>query len=360
MSNGKTSCWTISAAEIARFANLLRGAWVLLVLFVAGCGKPPQAQFEHYGLAFGTSFSVKATRLPAGIGPETLKAQLEALLEEVDRTMSTYRPDSQLSRFNHRASTDWQSVSEDLAQVVIAALEVSEWSDGAFDVTVGPLVNLWGFGPDPRRQQPPPDEAIEVAKARVGYRNLEAQPQPPALRKRRPDLYVDLSAIAKGFAVDRLAKHLESLGVTDYLVEIGGEVRLKGESPRGGGWRIAIEKPVPKVRQVEKILTLTDTAMATSGDYRNYFEVAGRRFSHTIDPRTGRPIVHRLASVTVLCHTTMQADALATALMVLGPETGFAKAERDGIPALFVVKEQDRFSEKPTSAFLKQVRGGTS
>lgn len=332
---------------------------MLLVLFLAGCGKPPKAQFEHNGLALGTSFSVKATRLPASIGSETLKAQLEALLEAVDQTMSTYRPDSQLSQFNRSTSTDWQPVAEDLAQVVTAALEVSRWSDGAFDVTVGPLVNLWGFGPDPRREQAPPDAAIEAAKARVGYHNLKVQRKPPALRKLRPDLYLDLSAIAKGFAVDRLAEHLEALGVRDYLVEIGGEVRLKGDSPRGGGWRIAIEKPVPKVRQIEKILTLTDTAMATSGDYRNYFEVAGKRFSHTIDPRTGWPIVHRLASVTVLSHTTMQADALATALMVLGPKTGFAKAERDGIAALFIVREDDRFKEKPTSAFLKQIRGGS-
>ncbi len=342
-------------------ASLLRGALVLLVLFTAGCSKSSKVQFEYFGLALGTSFSVKASRLPAGIDLEKLKAQLEARLEEVDRKMSTYLADSELSRFNRSTNTDWQPVSQDLAKVVVAALEVSRWSDGVFDVTVGPLVNLWGFGPDPRRDQAPSDEDIEAAKARVGYENLEARLDPPAMRKHRPDLYVDLSAIAKGFAVDLLGEYLESLGIKDYLVEIGGELRLKGNGPRGGGWRIAIEKPVPKERQIEKILTLTDIAVATSGDYRNYFEAGGKRFSHTIDPRTGRPIEHRLASVTVLCHTTMQADALATALMVLGPDAGLAKAEKDKIPALFIVKEDDgRFSEKPTTAFLQQIRGGAS
>lgn len=349
----------ISAVRVNRLTDLLRGALVLLVLFAAGCSKSLKVQFEHYGLALGTSFSVKAARLPAGVNPEFLQAKLQTLLEEVDRTMSTYLGDSELSRFNRSNSMDWQPVSQDLAKVVAQALEVSRWSDGAFDVTVGPLVNLWGFGPEPRRQQAPPDEAIEAAKARVGYWNLEVKLDPPALRKHRPEIYVDLSAIAKGFAVDKLAQYLESLGIADYLVEIGGEVRVKGRGPSGEGWRIAIEKPLPKVRQIEKVLTLTDIAIATSGDYRNYFEVAGRRFSHMIDPRTGRPIMHRLASVTVLCQTTMQADALATALMVLGQEVGFAKAEKDGISALFIVKEGDSFVEKPTSAFLKQIHGGT-
>ncbi|GAB6068213.1 FAD:protein FMN transferase ApbE [Methylothermus subterraneus] len=333
----------------------------LLVLFVAGCSQPAKVQFEHFGLALGTSFTVKATRIPPEIDSEKLKAQLEARLEEVDKQMSTYLPDSELSRFNRSESLDWQPVSEDLAKVVATALEVSRWSEGAFDVTVGPLVNLWGFGPDPKRTEAPFAEAIEAAKARIGYQNLEVRLAPPALRKRRPDLYVDLSAIAKGFAVDRLGEYLESLGIYDYLVEIGGEVRVRGKSPRGKGWRIAIEKPVPKVRQIEKVLELSDIAVATSGDYRNYFEADGKRFSHTIDPRTGWPIAHRLASVTVLCHTTMQADALATALMVLGPESGFAKAEKENIAALFIVKENEGgFSEKPTSAFLRHVRGGAS
>ncbi|WP_152485988.1 FAD:protein FMN transferase [Methylohalobius crimeensis] len=334
---------------------------MLLVLFGVGCERETsKAQFEHDGLALGTSFSVKATRLPPGIEPDGLKNELEDLLETVDRQMSTYREDSELSRFNRSIADNWQPVSEDLARVVAASLEISRWSGGAFDVTVGPLVNLWGFGPDPDITETPSDAAIETLKARIGYDRLEVRLDPPALKKREPQLYVDLSAIAKGFAVDLMAEHLEALGIEDYLVEVGGEVRLKGDSPRGGAWRIALEKPVPQVRQVEKLLTLTDTAMATSGDYRNYFEVDGERFSHTIDPRSGRPIRHRLASVTVLSHTTMQADALATALTVLGPREGFARAEEAGLSALFIVKEKEGFSEKATSAFIKQTGGGAT
>ncbi|MCX8049043.1 MAG: FAD:protein FMN transferase [Methylohalobius sp.] len=333
---------------------------MLLVLFSLGCSRPPQAQFEHYGLALGTSFSVKTAYLPAAVNSEELKAQLDDLLEQINQKMSTYLADSELSRFNRSTSSDWQPVSEDLAKVVLTALEVSRWSDGAFDVTVGPLVNLWGFGPDLKRNQIPEPSALEQAKSRIGYQNLEARLNPPALRKHKPELYVDLSAIAKGFAVDRLAEHLEYVGVQNYMVEIGGEVRVKGKSPRGEGWRIAVEKPQPKVRQIEKVLELSDIALATSGDYRNYFEVGGRRFSHTIDPRTGWPIAHRLAAVTVLCHTTMQADAMATALMVLGPEAGFVKAEQDEIPALFILRENGHFRQKSTSAFLKMIHGGAS
>lgn len=337
----------------------VRGAFGLLVLFVVACSRPfPQPAFTHGGLVMGTSFSVKATRFPEGVDGETLKGELDAVMEEVDRQMSTYRNDSALSLFNRSRGGGWHPVPRELAAVVAEALQVSRWSGGAFDITVGPLVNLWGFGPDPRRQEPPLPEAVVAALERTGYHHLEVRLEPPALRKKRPGLYVDLSAIAKGFAVDRLAMQLEEKGIHDYLVEIGGELRLAGHRPRGGPWRIAIEKPVPKVREVAKILSLTDIAIATSGDYRNYFEVDGRRFSHTIDPRSGRPVSHRLASVTVLSHTTMRADALATALMVLGPEEGFARAQREGVPALFLIKEDGGFSERPTSAFLKLIRGG--
>jgi len=319
-----------------------------------------QAQFRYSGLAMGTSFTIKAARLPKQVRQEELKDSVDRAILAVDRSMSTYRPDSELSRFNRAQTTAWFPVSGDLAGVVADALAVSRWSDGAYDVTVGPLVNLWGFGPDPRIRKAPEPELVSAAMGRVGYQKLEVRSDPPALSKHQPDLYVDLSSIAKGFAVDKVAETLEIRGIHDYMVEIGGELRLRGESARGGRWRIAIEKPVPQVREVEKVLSLTDIALATSGDYRNYFEAEGKRFSHTIDPRTGRPIAHRLASVTVLSHTTMHADALATALMVLGPREGFAKAQRDGIMALFIIKQDQGFIERPTSAFLRYLQGGAS
>lgn len=340
----------------------LRGALALLVLFgLSACGRePPQAQFSYSGLAMGTSFSVKVSRLPRQVKREELKNSVDRAILAVDRAMSTYRRDSELSRFNQAQTSEWIPVSEDLARVVMEALAVSRWSAGAYDVTVGPLVNLWGFGPDPRIRKTPAPEQVAAAMKRVGYPKLEVRRDPPALAKRQPDLYVDLSSIAKGFAVDKVAETLETQGIHDYMVEIGGELRLSGRSSRGGPWRIAIEKPVPQVRELEKVLPLTDIAMATSGDYRNYFEAEGKRFSHTIDPRTGRPIAHRLASVTVLSHTTMHADALATALMVLGPQEGFAKAEQDGIRALFIIKQEQGFIERPTSAYLRYFRGGAS
>jgi len=334
---------------------------VLLVFFVVACDRHDvPAQFHYAGLALGTSFSIKISRMPPELDLDRLKDELDQRIDEVDKTMSTYRQDSELSRFNRSHDTNWQPVSEDLATLVAEALEISRWSGGAFDVTVGPLVNLWGFGPDQRIQQAPPDEKIKAAMERIGYHYLAVRLQPPSLAKRIPELYIDLSAIAKGYAVDKLGLYLESLGIHDYMVEIGGELRLRGVSPRGGPWRIAIEKPVTKVREVAEVLSITDISVATSGDYRNYFEVEGRRFSHTIDPRTGRPIAHRLASVTVLSHTTSNADALATALMVLGPDKGFDKAEKGGIKALFIIKESDGFIERPTSAFTKYLQGGAS
>ncbi len=340
---------------------LLRGAFGLLVSFLLACSeRGPRAEFQHFGLALGTSFSVKVTRMPQGVDPERLRDRLDDLLEKVDRQMSTYRPDSELSRFNQSRVTQWQPVSPELVRVVAEALRISRWSGGAFDVTVGPLVNLWGFGPDPGRQQAPLPRAIADARGKIGYQNLEVRTRPPALRKLRPELFVDLSAIAKGWAVDLLAEYLERQGIGDYLVEIGGELRLKGESPRGGPWRIAIEKPVTQVREIGKILALTDIAVATSGDYRNYFEVDGKRYSHTIDPRTGYPVSHHLVSVTVLSHTCMTADGLATAFMVLGPEEGYAKAEAENIPVLFIVKDKGGFRERATSAFRQLIEGGSS
>lgn len=329
---------------------------MLLVLFLGACGQPvPEASFEYRGLALGTSFSIKVSRLPPEVEAERLKNELEALLEQVNQSMSTYLPNSELSRFNQNQTTDWQSVSEDLARVVVDALAVSRWSGGAFDPTVGPLVNLWGFGPDPRPQQTPTPDQIHALLKQIGYRFLDARLSPPSIQKRKPRLSLDLSAIAKGFAVDKLAEHLEKKGIGDYLVEIGGEIRLKGKNPRGQSWRIAIEKPVAGGRQIEKVLSLTNVAMATSGDYRNFYERQGKRYSHTIDPRTGYPIAHGLASVTVLGHTTAEADALATALMVMGPEEGWSKAEKDGIAAFFIVKNKNGFQELATQPFLQRI-----
>ena len=243
-------------------------------------------------------------------------------------------------------------MSRETAEVVALALEVSELSRGSFDVTVGPLVNLWGFGPDPARDRVPGDDEIAAALAGIGYGKLRLRAgAEPALWKEAP-LYADLSAVAKGYAVDRVAALLEARGVRNYLVDIGGEMRAAGRKQSGALWRVAVQSPAGG-GDLARVLEVTDVAVATSGDYRNYFELAGTRYSHTIDPRSGRPIRHNLASVTVVDSSAARADALATALNVMGVESGAALAEELQLPVLFIVKEDDGFRERPTSAFAR-------
>ena len=336
------------------------GFYLLLVFLLTACNSDTdhgtQSQFQHTGMIMGTSFSIKVPVLPESVNSEPLKAQINHLLNEINGSMSTYLEDSELSGFNARQSTDWVTVSELLFPVLQESQRVSRLSEGAFDITVGPLVNLWGFGPDPGQLDAPAKELIMDRLNQTGYENLIIRDSPRSIRKLKPALYLDLSALAKGFAVDQVAEFLNKQGVKDYLVEIGGELRLKGKKKNGDLWRIAIEKPDAGERVLQKVLPMSDTAIATSGDYRNFFEVNGVRFSHTIDPRNGFPITHKLASVTILSQTAMEADALATALMVLGPEAGFELAEQQKISAFFIIKSGNGFTEKSTSAFIEQTR----
>ena len=291
--------------------------------------------------------------------PDALKAEIDALLNEINQQMSTYLPDSELSRFNAQRTTDWVEVSPELYTVVATAQHISQLTEGAFDISVGPLVNLWGFGPDPARDSAPPLESIEALRDRVGYRLLALRETPPALKKQHPEMYLDLSALAKGYGVDRVAALLDSKGMHDYLVEIGGELKLSGLNTRREPWHIAIEKPTPEWRMVQKIIPVTDIGVATSGDYRNYFEQNGKRYSHTIDPATGYPIAHTLASVTLLAPSSMLADAWATAMMVLGPERGMAVAVERKLAAYFLIKRDEGFAEQATPEFQRLIGEST-
>ena len=248
----------------------------------------------------GTSFSVKLVAPPGSLAKEDLGLQIGDLLEEVEQLTSTYLVGSELSAFNANRSTDWIAVSSELCEVIESALDVSRLTDGAFDITVGPLVNLWGFGPDGVVLQPPSDRDISSALSRVGFNKLETLCTEPAVRKENSDLYVDLSGWAKGYAVDQVATVLGEHGLKDYLVEIGGELRASGSNAEGLQWAVAIEKPVVGERVPQRVLRLTDCGVATSGDYRNFFDYEGNRYSHTIDARTGRPVSHALAAVTVI------------------------------------------------------------
>ena len=327
--------------------------FLVIVGVLSACDSPEPGSplWSIQGQTMGTTYQVKIVDPPETADRTVIEAALEARLEKVNRQMSTYRADSDLSRFNQSRSTEWTAVPIPLRTVVDAALEVSELSGGAFDVTVGPLVNLWGFGPGKQEERVPAATEIEQALQRVGARHLLTRSTPPALRKKRPDLYVDLSAIAKGYAVDVLSLYLEESGISRYLVEIGGEVRSGGTNPNGEVWRIAVERPTPGQRAVLRTVALSERGMATSGDYRNYFVQDGRSYSHTIDPHTGSPVRNPPASVTVVADSAMFADAMATALTVLGPEAGFALAEQEGIAALFIRREGDTFTELATPLF---------
>ncbi len=301
---------------------------------------------EFSGKTMGTTYSVL---LGAAATPKSdLGLRLQGELDRIEGLMSTYQASSELSRFNILDSTEPFAVSADTARVALAAKGISQQTDGAFDVTVRPLVRLWGFGAG-AKLNPPTDEEVLEAKQTIGHERLHVALEPPTLRKELAPLSCDLSAIAKGYAVDQLAELLERDGIRDYLVEVGGELRLKGGKNTGQRWRVGIERPDSKDRQAAQTIELSDTALATSGDYRNYYEKDGVRVSHTIDPRTGRPITHKLASVTVLHDEAMMADGYATAINVLGAEEGMALAKRLGLAVSLLVRQSDGSFDTLTS-----------
>ncbi len=318
-------------------------ALAVLAFFVwaSGCERRP---VEHLidGPIMGTTYSVKLVGAFEAEELLAFEAGIEAALNEVNALMSTYDPESELSRFNALDSTAAFQVSPPTAEVVRIAQTVSEQTGGAFDITVGPIVNAYGFGPE-ERTEAPTEEELAALYDRVGYEKLTLEEG--TLRKAQPDLYVDLSAVAKGYAVDAVAAYLEQQGVNDYLVEVGGEMRARGLNGSGDVWRVGIEKPMAEGRAMQRAVSLADAALATSGDYRNFYLVDGEPVSHTIDPRTGRPARHPLTAVSVVHEACAWADAYATALMVLGPEAGPAFAEQHDLAALFLVREGDELRE---------------
>lgn len=301
----------------------------------------------------GTAYQVKVVRETLDDDRrQEIDALIRARLDEVNGLMSTYLEDSELSRFNRHGEATPFELSLPTAEVFGIALDVGRTSGGALDVTVGPLVDAWGFGAgttEPEHQLP--DEEVAALLERIGIDKLDLGGDPPALRKTRGDLHCDLSSVAKGYAVDRVAEALDEAGEHDFMVEVGGEVRAAGINERGTAWRIGVERPQFVRGRVQRIVPLDGRSMATSGDYRNYREVDGERFSHIMDPRTGRPIRHRLASVSVVHPRCAVADAWATALMVLGEEVGFEMALRQNLAVLFLVRDGEEFHERSTPAF---------
>lgn len=343
--------------------RVLRGLLPAMLLALAGCA-PPDAQEEVLALdgrTMGTYWSVRIAAPPTDLDAEDLRADLDAALVEVNAQMSNYDPESEISRFNRAPVGEWFEVSPELVEVMAAALDVSALSGGAFDVTVGPLVDLWGFGSrQVERDQVPTEAAIAAALAQVDWRQIEVREAPPALR-RNADVGADLAGIAKGHGVDVMASVIEAHGATRYLADIGGDMLGRGLNGRGLPWQIAVEVPSPSQRGgVQTIIGIDDIAVTTSGDYRNFFNHDGKRYSHTIDPVTGWPIEQHVASVTVLHPSAMWSDGWSTALNVMGPAAGLALAREISLPVLFILYTDSGLEEVASPTFSAyRVAGGS-
>lgn len=344
----KANIFTTAKTRLALLASFL-----FLCALLAGCqDQPLRDHLQLEGSTMGTSYHITVVAAQGeqlDVAADELQAAIDEQLREINQSMSTYIPDSELMQFNQAPVGDWQALSVPLIEVLQISQRISAKSDGAFDITVGPLVDLWGFGPQGAPQQVPEESEITRAREHMGFEHLALNEAGQA--RKLADIRLDLSAVAKGYGVDVLSRYLESRGFEHFLVEIGGELRVKGFSPRGDQWRLGIEQPSLLHSGGRKTIELTDVAMATSGDYRNYYERDGQRYSHTIDPGTGRPIVHNLVSVTVLTDSTAEADAWATALNVLGPERAMELAEREGLAIYMIVKEDDGFADRYSPAF---------
>lgn len=348
---------------VLQWIKRLRYTLIFLALFflwVMVRPEPPAQIYQLNGATMGTQYQVLVAGFPQMLSDNELAEGIEQRLYRLDRElMSTYAPNSELSVFNRSEPGDWVSISAELALVLERAQYFHQLTGGYFDVTVGPLVNRWGFGPviGQRVDQSriPTDEEIADLLRQSGAHHLEVSLSPPQVRK-TAQIYVDLSGIAKGFAADVIADYFDSLQMPSYFIEIGGELRIKGIKPDGSGWVPAIEKPLdtaqPEVYQIFYSQG-RNLAVAGSGDYRNYFEQDGVRYSHEIDPFTGRPVNHSLAAVTVIAPTAMEADALATAFMVMGEEKSYALAVEQGLAVYFINKHpvEDGFTERFTPAF---------
>jgi thiamine biosynthesis lipoprotein len=324
-----------------------------LSLVLTACQSPTETALS--GAIQGTSYHLKMVLNGLPVKAETIKADVETIFRQVDEQLSNWREDSAISRFNQQKTTEWQAVPPTIIQLVNVAREIHDRTDGCYDLTVKPLFELWGFA---RHEQTVPDAAaIQKVMAHVGMDKLEVDTAGNRLRKRDPELQISLDSIAQGYTVAVIAQDLENLGIQNYLAEIGGEMKVKGVKANGSPWRVAIEKPTPMVREVQRVLDLHEAAglaVMTSGTYRNFFESGGKSYSHIIDPRTGMPVAHNLLSATVLDENPTLADAWSTALLCVGETEGARIAETEKLKALLIYREGDQLREHLSSAFTGQ------
>lgn len=301
----------------------------------------------------GSQYHITVVNPPKHLAQQQLADEIASRLASLHAALSSFDDSSQISYFNSRPVDEWVGVSSDLMAVLKESQRTSEITHGAFDITVGPLIELWGFGRRETDDQIPDEQEIRQALARVDYRAIMLDEQ-KSNAKRLRDVTVNVSSVGDGYGADAIDALLMSKGCRDYLVDVGGEMVARGLSPRADAWRVAIDAPDEMPGTVYKALRLSDGwAVSTSGDYRNYFEKAGKRYSHMLNPSTGRPIEHSLASVTVIDRQAIRADSLSTALMVLGPEKGLALADSMGVAAYFIVRNKEGFASFQTSTFEK-------
>lgn len=329
-------------------------ALVCALICCVACSRAPEPLVLS-GPTMGTQYTVKVVSGPTAPDRAAIQREIDAVLGRIDLEMSTYRTDSALARFNANPSTDWIDVPDDLLSVVSIARRISERSGGAFDVTAAPLINAWGFGASGEPGALPAPAALDALRPFVGYQLLETREHPPALRKRDTRVTVDVNGIAPGYAIDLLASRLETLGLRNFMIDIGGEVLARGVNAKGETWRIAVERPLDTEPTPFTIVELANRSITTSGEYRHYFERDGKRYSHTIDPRTAHPI-ESSGSVAVVGDSSAEIDAWATALNVLGPEAGLALAERESLPVMYVVVEGEALRARESSMFKREVR----
>ena len=337
-----------------RLVSLL--AFVFIGLFASGCDLLTEQsdQYVLRGNTMGTSYQIKALHARGKVDQEALYNDIKATLDAANEKLNNWDDESEISLFNASPSTNWLGISETLHEVLVESQRIHAESNGRFDITLSPLIDMWGFGPADNDSLPTKVQ-IDSALAHVGQSDLlELQDSPKQLRKKRGPVSITLGAIAKGYSADLIARTLEKHGITDYLVEIGGDLIAHGVNEFGVPWRVGIEKPDERGRSVQLIVSVRDMGMATSGDYRNFFlDEEGRRRSHIIDPVTGQPVTHNLASVSVLADNGMRADGLATALLVLGPQDGLALANKLDIPAYFITRHEGGFDISSSKAFAE-------
>jgi thiamine biosynthesis lipoprotein len=329
--------------------SVLKRAAVLSLLFVAlaGCGKGDSME-SFGGPTMGSTYSIKYLRTKGLAGSEEVKLDVEKILADVDRQMSTYRNDSDIERFNDLPANSCQTMPASILELVRVGEQLSLQSEGSYDLTVEPLLDLWGFGPQAREEKVPTASALAEAMKRVGHAHLRIEGEQLC---KDAAVEVDFNSIAAGYTVDTIAAKLEAMGIHNYLAEATGELKAAGKKLDGSPWRIALEEPRDDQQVAERVIEVDGYGVSTSGDYRNYFEQGGRRYSHTFDARTGAPINHTLASVTVIDPSALMADGLSTLLLILGPERGWDYAEKHGIGAFFVMRADTGFVTRANQAF---------